>query len=83
MSPHESWIRRASPGSRSGPAATGKPLAGSTVNRYPSTAGSIFKYACRMKLVPRTCISPSRGIERAPNEPIPIGIGPVARAGLS
>jgi hypothetical protein len=34
-------------------AASGKPLAGSTINRYLTQAGSIFKHAKRLKLVPR------------------------------
>src|SRR4051794_10149763 len=44
----------------------GAPLAGSTINRYLSQAGSVFKHAKRLKLVPRTFIPPTRGIERAP-----------------
>jgi integrase len=50
---------------------TGQPLAGATVNRYLSQAGSVFKYARRMKLVPRAYIPPTRGIERAPERPDP------------
>ena len=45
---------------------TGKPLAGPTLNRYLSQLGSVFKYARRMRLVPRTFLSPTRGIEREP-----------------
>ena len=52
-------------------AAAGKPLAGSTVNRYLTQAGSIFKHARRLKLVPRAFIAPTRGIERAPERPDP------------
>jgi hypothetical protein len=52
-------------------AASGKPLAGSTVNRYLSQAGSIFKHAKRLKLVPRSFIAPTRGIERAPERADP------------
>jgi integrase len=51
--------------------AAGAPLAGSTINRYLSQAGSVFKHAKRLKLVPRTFISPTRGIERAPERPDP------------
>lgn len=47
-------------------AAAGKPLAGSTVNRYLTQAGSIFKHAKRLRLVPRAFVAPTRGIERAP-----------------
>ena len=52
-------------------AASGKPLAGSTVNRYLSQAGSILKHAKRLKLVPRSFIAPTRGIERAPERADP------------
>jgi integrase len=45
-------------------AAAGKPLAGSTINRYLTQAGSVFKHAKRMKLVPRAFVAPTRGIER-------------------
>jgi integrase len=51
--------------------AAGKPLAGSTVNRYLTQAGSVFKHARRLKLVPRSFVPPSRGIERAPERPDP------------
>ena len=51
--------------------AASRPLAGSTINRYLSQAGSVFKHAKRLKLVPRTFISPTRGIERAPKRPDP------------
>jgi integrase len=46
-------------------AAAGKPLAGSTMNRYLAQAGSVFKHARRLKLVPRAFVPPTRGIERA------------------
>lgn len=52
-------------------ATAGKPLAGSTFNRYLTQAGSIFKHAKRMKLVPRAFVAPTRGIERAPERPNP------------
>jgi integrase len=51
--------------------AAGKPLAGSTVNRYLTQAGSIFKHARRLKLVPRAFVAPTRGIERTPERPDP------------
>ena len=38
-------------GGKHATATTGKPLAGSTINRYLTQAGSLFKYARRMKLV--------------------------------
>jgi len=34
-------------------ARSGKPLAGSTINRYLTQAGSVFKHAKRLRLVPR------------------------------
>jgi integrase len=52
-------------------AGSGKPLAGSTINRYLTQAGSIFKHAKRLKLVPRAFIAPTRGIERSPERPDP------------
>ncbi|HYC38053.1 MAG TPA: site-specific integrase [Usitatibacter sp.] len=51
--------------------AAGKPLAGSTVNRYLTQAGSVFKHAKRLRLVPRAFVSPTRGVERAPERPDP------------
>ena len=50
---------------------SGKPLAGSTINRHLTQAGSVFKHAKRLKLVPRTFVAPTRGIERAPERPDP------------
>jgi len=52
-------------------ARSGRPLAGATVNRYLTQAGSVFKHARRLRLVPRTFVSPTRGIERAPERPDP------------
>jgi len=51
--------------------ACGKPIAGSTLNRYVSQAGSVFKYARRVRLLPRAFVPPTRGIERAPEPPDP------------
>lgn len=48
-----------------------KPLAPATCNRYLSTAGSIFKFARRARLVPRAFVSPTRGIERSPEHADP------------
>jgi hypothetical protein len=45
--------------------ASGKPLAGSTINRYLTQAGSVRKYAKRLRLVPHTFIAPARAIERS------------------
>lgn len=50
---------------------TGTPIAGSTFNRYLSQAGSVFKHAKRLKLVPRAFIAPTRGIEREPERADP------------
>lgn len=44
----------------------GQPYKGSTLNRYLSTLGSVFKFARRLRLVPRAHVSPTRGLERAP-----------------
>jgi integrase len=51
--------------------AAGKPLAGATVNRYLTQAGSVFKHARRLKLVPRAFVAPTRGVERALERPDP------------
>ena len=48
---------------------SGQPLKGSTVNRYVSTLGSVYRFARRARLVPRTFVPPTRGIERLP-EPV-------------
>lgn len=58
-------------GGKRSTAAAGKPLAGSTMNRYLTQAGSIFKHAKRMKLVPRAFVAPTRGIERTPERANP------------
>lgn len=49
--------------------ASGQPLKGSTVNRYVSTLGSVYRFARRARLVPRNVLPPTRGIERLP-EPV-------------
>ena len=49
----------------------GAPLAGSTINRYVSQLQSIFKYARRLRLLPRTHVPPTKGLERAPEPPDP------------
>ena len=48
---------------------TGEPLAGSTVNRFISTLAGVFKYARRVRALPRSHTPPTRGIEKAP-EPV-------------
>jgi integrase len=58
------------PGSNGQPATpTGEPLAGSTINRFISTLAGIFKYARRVRALPRSHIPPTKGIEKAP-EPV-------------
>ncbi len=46
--------------------APGVPLKGATLNRYLAALGTLFKYARRLRLIPRGHVSPTRGIERAP-----------------
>jgi integrase len=48
---------------------SGQALKGSTINRYVSTLGSVYRFARRARLVPRTFMPPTRGIERLP-EPV-------------
>ena len=51
------------PGRNGQPATpTGEPLAGSTVNRFISTLAGIFKYARRVRALPRSHTPPTRGI---------------------
>ncbi len=58
------------PGRNGQPATpTGEPLAGSTINRFISTLAGIFKYARRVRALPRSHIPPTKGIEKAP-EPV-------------
>ena len=44
--------------------ATGKPLAPSSVNRYISTLGTVFKDLKKLRLLPRGFVSPMRGVGR-------------------
>lgn len=44
--------------------ATGKPLAPSSVNRYISTLGTVFKDLKRLRLLPRGFVNPMRGVGR-------------------
>lgn len=48
------------------PTSAGEPLAGSTINRFISTLAGIFKYARRVRALPRSHIPPTKGIEKAP-----------------
>jgi integrase len=60
---------KAGRGSLSVPVPTGQPLAESTVNRFISTLASVFKYARRLRVVPRSHEPPTRGVEKSP-EPV-------------
>lgn len=46
--------------------AAGSPLAGSTLNRYVAQIQSIYRYARRLRLLPRAHVPPTKGVERAP-----------------
>lgn len=48
------------------PEPTGQPLKGSTVNRHINDLGGLYRYARRLRIVPRAHVSPLTGIERAP-----------------
>lgn len=49
----------------------GKPLTGATLNRYISQLQSIYKYARRLRLLPRAHVPPTHGIEKSPEPPDP------------
>ncbi|GAB1394913.1 hypothetical protein MASR1M60_30770 [Rhodocyclaceae bacterium] len=52
---------------RNGPAVpTGKPLSGSTINRFITTLGQVYVFARRHRLTPRSFVPPTRGIEKTP-----------------
>ena len=42
------------------------PLKGRTVNRYLNDLGGLYRFARRLRIMPRTHLSPLAGIERAP-----------------
>lgn len=46
--------------------AAGKPMSGATFNRYVSQLASVFKYARRLRLLPRAHVPPTRGVEKSP-----------------
>ena len=48
---------------------TGEPLSGATINRFVSTLAGLFKYARRLRVLPRSHVPPTRGFEKAP-EPV-------------
>jgi integrase len=43
-----------------------KPLSGATLNRYVSQLGSLYKYAKRLRLLPRSFTPPTAGVEKYP-----------------
>ncbi|MEA3643352.1 MAG: hypothetical protein VBE63_25955 [Lamprobacter sp.] len=47
----------------------GQPLAGSTINRYITQLGSLYRYARRLRLLPRAYVPPTKGIEKSPEGP--------------
>jgi len=47
----------------------GKPLGPATINRYISQLGSVYKFARRLRLLPRTFVFPTANIEKLP-EPV-------------
>ncbi|NEX15729.1 MAG: site-specific integrase [Halochromatium sp.] len=51
--------------------ASGKPLSGATINRYITQLGSVYRYARRLRLLPRAHVPPTKGIEKAPEPPNP------------
>jgi len=44
-------------------APSGKPLAEATITRYVATLGGVYRYARKMRLLPKSFVSPSRGVE--------------------
>ncbi|MCG6966258.1 MAG: site-specific integrase [Chromatiaceae bacterium] len=44
----------------------GKPLAPASINRYISQLGSVYKFARRLRLIPRTFVFPTANIEKSP-----------------
>lgn len=48
-----------------------KPLSGATLNRYISQLQSVYKYARRLRLLPRAHVPPTHGIEKSPEPPDP------------
>ena len=48
------------------PVRTGKPLAPASINRYISTLASFYKYARKLRVLPRSHTPPTRGIEKVP-----------------
>ena len=55
--------------SSKGTTPTGKPLKGSTINRYLAELSGVYVAARRLRLLPRNHQPPSRGLERHPEPP--------------
>lgn len=51
--------------------AAGQPLSGATLNRYITQLGSLYRYARRLRLLPRAHVPPTKGIEKSPELPNP------------
>lgn len=49
----------------------GKPLGGATLNPYISQLESLYKYARRLRVLPRAHVPPTHGIEKSPELPNP------------
>jgi integrase len=45
---------------------TGRPLAGATINRHLASLGTLFKFAKKQRLLPRSWVSPLRAIDKEP-----------------
>jgi integrase len=54
-----------------GAASLGVPLAPATINRYSTQLASLYRYARRLRLLPRAHVPPTKGIEKAPEPPDP------------
>ncbi len=48
---------------------TGEPLAGATLNRHIAALGHIFKVAKRLRIIPKSHISPTKGADKVPEGP--------------
>ena len=59
--------------SRGRSVAIGKPLSPTTVDRYVNDAAGLYRYARRLRAIPRTHVSPFAGRERAPQPVDPEG----------
>lgn len=53
------------------PGAADTGLAGSTLNRYATQLASVYRYARRLRILPRAHVPPTRGIDRAPERSDP------------